>query len=191
MLEVHRLPALEIAMRVATLIAWLLTVSLGGYMLLTWIARDGLRRERVRPSGLPPLLIFGHAGLGVTGLVLWIVYLGSAARVLAWSSVGCGTLGIALGLCAVTVWTPFPARRAEDRVQTEDDLFANAGFGRPGFDDPGFRVTDAMITRLLEQPGAEGRRRTLLPHLAAIIPIAHGLLALTTFALAVTVASMR
>lgn len=33
-------------MRVATLISWLLTASLGGYMLRTWIACGNLARER-------------------------------------------------------------------------------------------------------------------------------------------------
>lgn len=180
-------------MRVATLITWLFTVSLGAYMLLTWIARDGPRRERARPSGLPPLLIFGHAALAVTGLVLWTAFLGSGVRVVAWSAVGCVTVAIALGLCTVTVWTPFPARRAEDR-EPKEDVFAKAGpgFEEPGFDDPAFRVTDEMIVRLLEEAEAKERRKaTLLPHLAALIPIAHGFLAMTTFVLAVTVSTMR
>jgi len=44
-------------MRFATFISWLLTASLGAYMLRTWLARGGLRRERARPGGLPPQLI--------------------------------------------------------------------------------------------------------------------------------------
>jgi hypothetical protein len=178
-------------MRVATLIAWLLTVSLGGYMLLTWLTRDGLRRERERRSGLPPLLIFGHAGLALTGLVLWIVFLVSGARVLAWSAVGSVTLAIAMGLSTVTVWTPFPARR-----EYREDAFAEVEFGESRFEEPGYRITDEMIARLLDEPatvaGAGKRRKSeLLPHLAAIVPIAHGLLAMVTLVLAVTVASAR
>ena len=35
-------------MRFATLISWLLTASMGGFMLRTWLARGGLRLERAR-----------------------------------------------------------------------------------------------------------------------------------------------
>ena len=55
-------------MRFATLISWLLTASLGAFMLRTWLARGGLGRERARIGGLPPQLIFGHAGLALSGL---------------------------------------------------------------------------------------------------------------------------
>ena len=56
-------------MRFATLISWLLTASMGAFMLRTWLARGGLRRERARVGGLPPQLIFGHAGLALSGLL--------------------------------------------------------------------------------------------------------------------------
>ena len=38
-------------MRFATLLSWLVTASLGAFMLRTWLARDGLRRERARKAG--------------------------------------------------------------------------------------------------------------------------------------------
>lgn len=41
-------------MRFATFISWLLTASLGAFMLRTWLVRGGLRRERARTGGLPP-----------------------------------------------------------------------------------------------------------------------------------------
>ena len=67
-------------MRFATLISWMLTASLGGFMLRTWLVRGGLRRERARAGGLPPQLIFGHAGLALSGLVVWTGYLAFGAR---------------------------------------------------------------------------------------------------------------
>ena len=42
---------------IAALIAWLITVSIGGYMLRTWIARDGLRRQRATGVGVPPPVV--------------------------------------------------------------------------------------------------------------------------------------
>ena len=62
-------------MRFATFISWLLTASLGAFMLRTWLVRGGLRRERARAGGLPPQLIAGHAGLALFGLVVWVAYL--------------------------------------------------------------------------------------------------------------------
>ena len=53
-------------MRFAAFICWLGTASLGAFMLRTWLARGGLRRERAKAGGLPPPLIFGHAAAAIT-----------------------------------------------------------------------------------------------------------------------------
>jgi hypothetical protein len=96
-------------MRIATLACWVLTASLGGYMLRTWLAHGGLRRERARAGGLPPQLIFGHMGLALTGLALWTAYTISGSRAVCWAAVGIIIGAIALGICTVTLWTPYPA----------------------------------------------------------------------------------
>ena len=75
-------------MKFATLISWLLTASMGGFMLRTWLARGGLRRERARVGGLPPQLIFGHAGLALSGLLVWSGYVATGTRAVAWTAVG-------------------------------------------------------------------------------------------------------
>jgi hypothetical protein len=173
-------------MRFATFLTWLLTASLGAYMLHTWIARGGLRRERARPGGLPPPLIFGHAALAVTGLALWGFFLASGARALAWAAIGCVMVAAGLGLSTVTLWTPYPARRAgagEPRSA-----------GRPppapsSIDETEFQITDEMIAQLLEDPAAGQRRERARLDLAILVPVAHGFLAIATFVLAVTAAS--
>src|ERR1700728_1409217 len=96
------------SMRYAALVSWLLTVSLGAFMLRTWLARGGLGRERARAGGLPPQLIFGHATLAITGLLIWAAYLVAGTRALAWTAVGVLMLTVGLGLCTVTLWTPYP-----------------------------------------------------------------------------------
>jgi hypothetical protein len=176
-------------MRLATFLTWLLTASLGAYMLRTWIARGGLRRERARPGGLPPPLIFGHAALAVTGLALWGFFLASGARALAWAAIGCVMVAAGLGLSTVTLWTPYPTRRAGDRP----DEPRSAGRPPPDpfpVDETEFQVTDEMIAQLLEDPApgrSEARARL---DLAILVPVAHGFLAIATFALAVTAASV-
>ena len=92
------------------LIAWLITVSIGIYMLRTWVVRGGLRHQRKTGVGVPPAVVFGHAGAALTGLALWLSYLASGWRPLAWAGVGLVGIAITLGICTVTLWTPYPIR---------------------------------------------------------------------------------
>jgi len=166
-------------MRAATLISWLVTASLGAVMLRTWLVRGGLRRERAKAGGLPPQLIFGHAAAAITGLLLWAAFVASGLRPLAWVAVALLMVAVGLGLCTVTLWTPYPARRPGERRQSEaQDV--------PKPSDPvEFAVTDEMITRFLADPGPVPRHRPIRPDPAVLVPIAHGFAAIATFSLAV------
>src|ERR1700677_300196 len=95
----------EAAVRSATLITWAVTAGVGGYMLRTWVARGGPRRERAREGGLPPQLIFGHATLALTGLMLWGSFVWTGTRGLAWAAIACMMVAVGLGLSTVTLWT--------------------------------------------------------------------------------------
>jgi hypothetical protein len=182
-------------MRFATLISWLVTASLGGYMLYTWLARGGLRRERARAGGLPPPLIFGHAGLAISGLLIWAAFVASGARALAWTAVGVLMVTVGLGLSTVTLWTPYPARRPGERrdAASWDEaavVISDAAEGPVGEPGPqAYQVTDEMIARLLEDPFPGPRRHPIRLNPAVLVPIAHGFAAIATFALAVTAAS--
>jgi hypothetical protein len=180
-------------MRFATLISWLLTASLGAFMLRTWLARGGLRRERARIGGLPPQLIFGHAGLALSGLLAWSGYVATGTKALAWTAVGLLMVTIALGLCTVTLWTPYPARRpGEWRAPTDQSAVVvpdnPAAGGSP--DPPDSLITDEMIAQLLTEPLGTGRHRPIRPNPEVIVPIAHGFAAIGTFVLAVMSAIM-
>jgi hypothetical protein len=182
------------AMPVATLLSWLVTASLGAFMLRTWLARGGLDRERARSGGLPPSLIFGHAALALTGLLLWVGYLASGARPVAWAGVGALMLAVCLGLCTVTLWTPYPARRPgerradgpTDRLAVVPDTVAGAVDGAA--DESPFAVTDEMIARLLADPSPVRPIRAIRPNPAVLVPVAHGFAAIATFVLAVMTA---
>ena len=182
-------------MRFATLISWLVTASLGGYMLHTWLARGGLRRERARAGGLPPPLIFGHAGLAISGLLIWAAFVASGARALAWTAVAVLMVTVGLGLCTVTLWTPYPARRPGERRDAkpwDEAAVVLADAAKSEAADPGpqaYQVTDEMIARLLEDPFPGPRRHPIRPDPAVLVPIAHGFAAIATFVLAVTAAS--
>lgn len=187
----------ETVMRFATFISWLLTAGIGAYMLRTWLARGGLRRERARPGGLPPQLIFGHAGLAISGLLVWVAFLASGTRALAWTAVGVLMLTIGLGLSTVTLWTPYPVRKPGERrthapwdesavVVPDDPSGAAADISDP-IDS---LITDEMIEELLNEIPFEPPRRPIAMNPAVLVPIAHGFAAIATFVLAVTAASM-
>jgi hypothetical protein len=192
-------------MRSATLASWLITASLGVFMLHTWLARGGLSGERAKPGGLPPPLIFGHAAAAITGLLIWAAFLASGLRPLAWAAVGLLMTAIGLGLCTVTLWTPYPARkpgrprapRPGDRVPGRGQENDRGAAARPGQPRPAAamavpqpddllaaEVTDEMIARLLAGPARAPRSRPVRLDPAVLIPVAHGFAAIATFALA-------
>jgi hypothetical protein len=174
-------------MRVATLVSWLVTASLGGFMLHAWLARDGLRRARATSGGLPPQLIFGHAGAALTGLVIWAAFLASGIRPLAWAAVGLLMATIGLGLCTVTLWTPYPARKPRAPADGPHEEWPyrqgqGTGAGRPA---GATEVTDEMIAALLAEPVRVPRPHPFRPNPAVLVPVAHGFAAISTFVLAV------
>jgi hypothetical protein len=93
----------------ATLVAWLLTMAAGAFMLAGWIRRGGLRGRAGR-AGPAPWVTVGHAGAASAGLLAWIAYLVTGWTGLAWLAVGVLLAAIGLGMATLTVWTA-PAPR--------------------------------------------------------------------------------
>ena len=166
-------PAHGRALGIAALITWVLTVSLGAYMARAWIGGGGLRQRRAS-GDLPPAVLLAHAGLAVAGLLLWAGYVASGLAGLAWAATGILATAIGLGVSTVTLWTPYPVRQP-----------ARAGDGPPDApDSAAFEVTDEMLRALLDNPAPARRRRR--PQ--ALIPLFHGIGAITTFLVAVLTA---
>lgn len=172
---------------VITLITWLCTVGMGAYMFGTLAAHGGLRRQRAIRDGLPPAALFGHFGLAITALLVWVSYLATGWAALAWTAVGLLMPAIGLGICTVTLWTPYPGPSAapEKRltINPTDEMLARA-------------LTDeALASRLIDEVVAlvpadlsrVARKRT--GPLAVLIPVGHGMAAVATFALAVVTAA--
>jgi len=99
-------------MAIAAMIAWVLTASVGAYMLRTWVTRGGLRRQRATGVGVPPAVVFGHASAALTGLLIWLGFIDTGLDLLAWLGVigllaaftfALTWLTVALGLAAKTV----------------------------------------------------------------------------------------
>ena len=106
---------------IAALIVWLFTASIGAYMLRTWIARGGLRRQRATGVGAPPGLVFSHPCAALSGLAVWIAYLASGWT--RWPGSACPLIAtaITLGICMVTLWTPYPVRPDLARVRRGEE----------------------------------------------------------------------
>ena len=166
-------------MAIAAMIAWVLTASIGAYMLRTWVTRGGLRRQRSTGVGVPPAVVFGHASAALTGLAIWLGFVDTGLDLLAWLAVAVVTGAIALGVCTVTLWTPYPV--AVPPAPPPPAAVA----GAPAPADEG-TITDEMIAELLADPVPASRRPRL--KLVPLIPVAHGFAALTTFMLAVLAA---
>jgi hypothetical protein len=165
-------------MATAAMIAWVLTAVIGVYMLRTWVTRGGLRRQRATGVGVPPSVVFGHASAALTGLLIWLGFVDTGLDLLAWLGVTVVTGAITLGVCTVTLWTPYPV--AVPPAPTSVAAPKATPAAEPG------TVTDEMIAELLADPFPASRRPRL--KLAGLVPVAHGFAALTTFMLAVLAA---
>jgi hypothetical protein len=166
------------SMAIAAMVAWVVTASIGVYMLRTWVTHGGLRRQRATGAGVPPAVVFGHASAALTGLLLWLGFVKTRSDLLAWLGVTVMAGAIALGVCTVALWTPYPVA-----VPSAPAPAAVPEATPPAEDGT---VTDKMIADLLADPFPASRRPRL--KLAGLVPVAHGCAALTTFMFAVLAA---
>jgi len=173
-------------MAIATLVSWLLTESLGAYMLRAWIASGGLRLRDRRPDGMSLPVLFGHACLAATGLTCWVLFLITDSPIAAWLALGALAPAIGLGISTVTVWTPYPARRPAAAAEpsaasppASDESLARVLADRELTD----RLVDDMVASVLAPDPARGRAGATQQRAKALIPAAHGVLAVGTFLL--------
>jgi uncharacterized membrane protein SirB2 len=110
-------------MKWAALIVWVIT-ALGGFGLLAiWLQRGGIQQADQPGRRIRPPLIFTHLLLAAGGLVVWIIYLASDTRVLAWIAFGMLLVVASLGFGMLALWL--------QRRQRAPDL-AGAGGGPAG-----------------------------------------------------------
>jgi len=93
-------------MTVAALAAWLLTAGLGLYMFTIWLIEDDGSEDRKSYRLLRAPVVFGHAGLAVTGLGIWFIYLYVDIGRLAWIAILILVLVATLGVVMFTQWIP-------------------------------------------------------------------------------------
>ena len=143
---------------------------------------------------------------GAAGLCAWVGYLVTGLDALAWTGVGLLMPGIGLGICTVTLWSPYPtlppprppgdlgpggagpatgmlATPAEDAIvgRISNDALASTLSNEVLTS----RLINEALSSLPQQPPREHKSRG---HLAPLIPAGHGLAAMVTFVLAVVTA---
>ena len=187
---------------VAALVSWLLAESLGAYMFRSWLTSTRARRQLAGAGQdtMSPVLILGHAGLALSGLVSWVSFLASGQPVLAWLAVGLVAPAIGLGISTVTVWTPYPVRRPRADTSSPTDpgdgraspaaiLVTNEMLDRVLADEAlTSELVDELVRRMLAEPPPAPQTASHRWQLAPVIPILHGFLALATFLLVVLAA---
>lgn len=165
-------------MGIAALIVWIIAAA-GGFVLLgTWIAKSG---QRPGASNFPPGVIFSHFGLAAAGLVLWIIYLVTSVRALAWIALAAVVVIALLGFTMFVRWIPTcrarmgrPAARGAHPAHgarpepTADGASRGAGAGTA--------VAAAPSTSIAVTDLAEG-------HFPVPVVVGHGLLAVATLVL--------
>ncbi len=187
-------PAAHIgALAIATLLSWLGTAAIGAYMLRSLVIHGALRRQRSVRDGLSPRVLYGHFSLALSGLVVWAVFLATGWGPLSWVAVVLLAPAIGLGICTVTLWTPYP-RPAGDTgpapAGPPPEGPGPAGPVQPGHPEPGHhaggpggrraglfpppaddavrgRVTDAMLARALTDQALAAR---LIDEVIASLP---------------------
>jgi hypothetical protein len=187
---------------IAALLSWLATELLGLLMVRSWIAGGGIRaaqRKPADPDAMSLPVLAGHAGLNLAGLACWVIFVGAGLKPLAWAALGLMAPAIGLGISTVTIWTPYPGRRADPG---SGDVPPEPGA------EPGEATSPGVIPReLLDQALADERlsqqlvdellSRNLTPEpsvrdsglsLRPLVPAAHGVLAIATFMLGVLAA---
>ncbi len=189
---------------VSALGSWLLAEALGLLMLSNWVSSGAARLRKTRPDGMSLPVLASHAGLNLTGLLCWVAFLLSKAPIAAWLALAFMVPAIGLGVSTVSVWTPYPVRRAEPEMPPSP----GARPERPAPIGPGGQVDwrhaaipDEVLARAMEDEAFATKlaEDLLIRNLAyearttdhvvrldvrAAIPLAHGVLAIATFLLA-------
>jgi len=94
----------------AALTSWIVTAAAGLYLLAGLLTRTRSGRRRLRAAGPPPAVIGSHAGLGLSGLGLWIAFMATAEAALGWIAVGITFLAAGLGMATLLTAMPDPQR---------------------------------------------------------------------------------
>jgi len=163
-------------MAVAALVTWLLTAGLGLYMFTIWLIEDDGSDGSRSYRRLRAPVVFGHAGLAVTGLVVWIVSIYVHMNILGWITILILILVAALGVFMFTRWIPVHQMYSGSADLTDREA---AGMAQ-GWAGGGTRLYAADGRPIYELEPIPPERNFPLP-----VVLLHGVLAVTTVTLVI------
>jgi hypothetical protein len=197
------------SLAVSALASWLLAEALGAYMLRRWVASGAVRYRRARPDSMSLPVLLAHAGLNLAGMACWISFVLTRSAGVAWLALGFLIPAIGLGISTVSVWTPYPVRRAalSDAGPPPWNAGPPSAAGPPREGGPAQErdwrhsaIPDPVLARALEDEAVASKLteellarnlayearadRAVRLDIRALVPLAHGVLALATFVLA-------
>jgi hypothetical protein len=176
-------PSSRVPLELAALVAWVVTVAAGSWLLAGWIAKGGLRRGYARVAGVPRTVIVGHFTLALTGLGIWIAFLATGVPALAWVSVAVVLSVAGLGMATLAGGLPEQRRPSGDPLEQGAPLepqaatTANPVPGGPGAGSRGAGLAQARTAAIVVPAGKP----------LAVIAL-HGVLASATILLVVLAA---
>src|SRR3954451_23033124 len=112
-------------MKWAALIAWIATAGGGFVMLSIWLRNGGPAQQSQRGKRIRPPLIFTHLGLAAAGLVVWIIYVASDTKALAWVAVALLVPVALLGFGMLAIW--IQRRQGASTVATSGGTLDSTG----------------------------------------------------------------
>jgi hypothetical protein len=172
-------PGSQVPLSVAALVAWLVTAAAGSYLLAGWLrhagwlrllmpSRDRARaRARGRTGGMPPLIILGHFGLAVAGLGLWIAFMASDVRALAWTAAGLLLPTAGLGMATLVTALPEPAGPESARPES---ALPESARPEPAGPDPGRLATRIAAPAAPPAPAPQRPQRPQRPRRPRRLP---------------------
>jgi manganese efflux pump family protein len=169
-------PGTELAVKIAALLAWLITAASGGYVLVHWLRAGGRLRRRAA-TAVPPVVVLGHAGLGLLGLVLWTVFTATGWVAVAWGAAGILAPVAGLGMSVLVIGLPSPRPGAGGAAPAPPEPAEPVPAGTAGT-----AVLVAPPAPAAPAPSRSGGRQPIL-----VIAL-HGLFAATVLALVLTAA---
>jgi hypothetical protein len=182
-------------MDIAALIAWATTALGGLYLLITWLARGGIRQARTGATRFPASLIIGHFLLAASGLITWTAYVLTDIRIFSWAALGALVCVALLGFTMFVRWggeDQYDSYTAavvnapgstETATQAEAENAAGSAAARRGSVAAGGAAASATDKRAAAIGAVQARERPAESHFPIGIVAAHGGFAVSTLIL--------
>jgi hypothetical protein len=171
-------------MSIFALVAWVITVFAGLFLLAIWLIEYDPEIQRAAATRLPIPVISSHAALALLGLIVWVSYLITGEDQFAYATLailaGVVGLGVTMAVRWVKVYrsTGAPPKRSVQTLATASGRAGGMGAGGSSVFDASPRARDEFQAPTSPDLLVPPERHFPLP-----VVIGHGLFAITTVVL--------